>query len=128
MKARAIVAATLLLVAGSALAEAAWSPSGRGAPDLERLAILLDLDEGQKVAVKQVMDEQMQRRQEAWKKIQESQARPSREEMRVQHGQMRKETIEKLRPILSDQQMTRFEALADRAVGPRHDKAQDKAR
>ena len=81
---------------------------------------MLDLDEGQKVAVKQVFDEQASERKALWDKAKESQTRPSRDEMRAQHEKMRSETIEKLRPILSDQQMTKFQALTE---GLRADRA-----
>ena len=89
---------------------------------MERLAILLDLDAGQKTAVKQVFDEQAKERKQLWEKAKESQTRPSREEMHAQHEKMRQETIEKLRPILSDTQMTKFQALTDHP-GPHPDHA-----
>jgi hypothetical protein len=34
--------------------------------------------------------------------------------MRAHHEQMQKETVEKLRPILSDTQLKKFEVLTDR--------------
>ena len=116
MKTRTMFAAVLLLAAGSVLADPPGPPDS--AQHLDRLAVLLDLDAGQKAAVKQVMDEQMKERQELWQKAKESQTRPSREEMRAQHDKMHKETIEKLRPILTDQQMTKFQALTEMQPGP----------
>src|SRR6187431_2511097 len=115
MKARITMAAILLLTAGAALAEPPGPPPD-GVARLDRLAVLLDLDEGQKAAVKQVFDEQTSERKALWDKAKEAQTRPSREEMHAQHEKMRNETIEKLRPILSDQQMTKFQALL--AEGP----------
>lgn len=109
MKTRITIAAIALLAAGSAIAQPPGP--GRGGPDLDRMAILLDLDEGQKAAVKQVFDEQREQRKAAFDKARDSQTRPTRDEMRAKHEQMKKETIEKLRPILSDTQLTKFEAL-----------------
>jgi hypothetical protein len=127
MKLRTTLAALAILAAGSALAEPHGPPPG-GPRDIERLAILLDLDEGQKTAVKQVLDEQAKERGEMWEKAKESQTRPTREEMKAQREKMRQETIEKLRPILSDQQMTKFQALTEhRGPGPdrpRRDRSQ----
>jgi Spy/CpxP family protein refolding chaperone len=115
MKTRITIAAIALLAAGSVLAESPAPPHRRGGPDIERMAVLLDLDAGQKAAVKQVFDEQRQQHQAEWEKAKESQTenqtRPTREEMRAKREQMQKETAEKLRPILTDTQMTKFEAL-----------------
>jgi len=126
MKTRTTIAALLLLVAGSVVAGPAGTPPGAGARHIDRLAILLDLDEGQKESVRQVLDAQFQQRADLWKKAEDSQTRPTREEMRSQHDQMRAETIEKLRPILSDQQMTKFEVLAEMGPGRHHDKRHDR--
>ena len=119
MKTRITMAAIALLAAGTALAQPPGPPQGRGGPDIERLAVLLDLDEGQKAAVKQVFDEQAQQRKSEWEKAKESETRPTRDEMRAHREKMRQDTIEKLRPILSDTQLTKFQALTDRPDGPR---------
>ena len=121
MKIRTLLAAIALFAAGTVLAEPP-GPSHGGPQDMERLAILLDLDAGQKTAVKQVFDEQAKERKQLWEKAKESQTRPSREEMHAQHEKMRQETIEKLRPILSDTQMTKFQALTEHH-GPHPDHA-----
>lgn len=112
MKTRTTIAAALLLIAGSAFADPPGPPPDAGAR-LDRLAILLDLDEGQKAAVKQVFDDQAKERKEQWQKAKDSQTRPSREQMRAAHEKMHQEMVEKLRPILSDTQMTKFEALSE---------------
>ncbi|HMN44386.1 MAG TPA: hypothetical protein PKE27_07435 [Povalibacter sp.] len=116
MKTRITITAIALLAAGNAMAQPPGPPpGGRGGPDIDRMAILLDLDEGQKAAVRQVFDEQREQRKAEFDKAREkagdSQARPTREQMRAKHEQMKQQTIEKLRPILSDTQLTKFEAL-----------------
>lgn len=118
MKTRITIAALALFAAGSALAQPPGPPhGGRGGPDMDRMAILLDLDEGQKAAVKQVFDEQRGQRKAEFDKARDGAKRPTREEMRAKHEQRKKETLEKLRPILSDVQLTKFEALMDQPRG-----------
>jgi Spy/CpxP family protein refolding chaperone len=114
MKLRVITTALLCLTAGMAMAQPPGPPPG---PDIERLTILLDLDAGQKVAVQKVFDEQRAEMQALRQQTKTSQERPDREQMRASREQMHKETKEKLRGILSDTQMKKFEALTDRPMG-----------
>lgn len=110
MKLRVISTALLCLTAGMALAQPPGPPRG---PDIERLTILLDLDAGQKVAVQKVFDEQRTQMQTLRQQAKTSEERPTREQMHEHREQMHKETTEKLRGILSDTQMKKFEALTD---------------
>lgn len=119
-------AATLWLAAGSVLAQSPGPAPDGGAKRMDRLAILLDLDEGQKVAVKKVFDEQHASRAALRKEAKASGTRPTREEMHAKHAAMKQETIEKLRPILSDQQLTKFEALAEHPRGAWRGRHRDK--
>lgn len=118
MKLRVISLASLLLATGVALAANAPATPHGGKDRMDRLALLLDLSEGQKGDVQRVLDEQFQQRRAQFQQSKESATRPSREEMRAQDEQMRKETIEKLRPILSEQQLAKFQALTDHPPGP----------
>lgn len=123
MKLRVISTALIFLTAGIALAEPPGPPPG---PDMERLTILLDLDAGQKVAVQKVFDDQRQQMKALREKAKASGERPTREQMHAQREQMHKDTTEKMRGILSDVQMKKFEALTDHPMGPgpgkRHDR------
>lgn len=117
---RIISLAALCMTATLALAQTAppAPPAGDRMDRMERMALLLDLNDGQKVAVEKVLTE---RRQEMWaqhKAARESGTRPSREEMRAKFTAERAATIEKLRPILSDVQLKKFEALTDHPQGP----------
>ena len=120
MKLRVISLASLLLATGVALAANAPATPHGGKDRMDRLALLLDLSEGQKGDVQKVLDEQFQQRKEQFQQAKASGTRPSREEMRAQHEQMRKDTIAKLRPILSEQQLAKFQALTDRPQGRPH--------
>ena len=114
MKIRVLSTALLCLAAGIALAEPPSPPPG-GPPgrDMERLTILLDLDAGQKVAVKKVLDEQHEQMKALRQQAKTSEDHPTHEQMRAHHEQMQTETVEKLRPILSDVQLKKFEALME---------------
>ncbi|HWK73860.1 MAG TPA: hypothetical protein VNQ81_06290 [Povalibacter sp.] len=118
MKLRIISLASLLLATGVALAANAPAAPHGGKDRMDRLALLLDLSEGQKGDVQRVLNEQLQQRKEQFQQAKAAGTRPSREEMRTQHEQMRKETIEKLRPVLSEQQLAKFQALTDHRQGP----------
>lgn len=101
-----IRAATLALLALSTSAMAADSPAdreGRRAERMERLATLFDLDEYQKAQVAVILEEQHHKRK-------------ALDEQRVA---TRTETLEKLRPVLSEAQMKKFEALRGEHCGPR---------
>src|SRR5262245_32562366 len=89
-----------------------------GGPGIERLALLLDLDEGQKAAVQKVLTDQREQMKAERKQAHDSGTRPTREEMKAKFEAEHAATIEKLRPILSDVQLKKFEALTDRPMGP----------
>lgn len=109
MKFRVISVALLCLATGMALAQPGL--------DIERLTTLLDLDAGQKVAVQKVLEEQRTQMQALRQEAKTSQERPTREQMQATHEQMQKETTEKLRGILSDTQLQKFQALTERPMG-----------
>lgn len=113
-KIRVISIALLCFAAGSVLAGPPGPPGFGPAQNIERLTTLLDLDEGQKVAVQKVLEEQQAEMKALFESNKTSETRPTREEMRTQHEQMQKELQEKLQGILSDTQMKKFEALTER--------------
>lgn len=120
MNIRIVSVAALCLAFGTALAQG--PAHDRQAANLDRLAILLDLNEGQKADVAKVFAEQREEAMALRKQAKESGARPSREQMQAQREQLRNSTIDKLRPILTDQQLKKFEALGpmEPGRGPGH--------
>lgn len=119
MKLRFISAAVLALAAAGVLA-ATQPPSNEssvGKERMDRLAILLDLNDGQKADVQKVLTEQMQERRTARQQAKDSGTRPTREEMR-------QATLDKLRPILTEQQLTKFQVLTEHREGGRRHKHQ----
>jgi Spy/CpxP family protein refolding chaperone len=107
-----------ILSLASALAVSAESAPGPNRTDyLDKVAVLLDLNEGQKAQVQQLFDEQHQQMRAQMQSLREqaqsSDQRPDREQMRTQRLQAEKELVDKLRPVLSDVQLKKFEALRE---------------
>jgi hypothetical protein len=115
MSIRIVSVAAMCLAFGTALAQG--PAHDRQAANLDRLAVLLDLNEGQKVEVAKVLAEQREEAMSLRKKAKASGERPSREQMHAQREQLRSGTIDKLRPILTDQQLQKFEALGQMEPG-----------
>lgn len=117
MKLRLIATALLCFAAGSVLAQPP-GPRPGAADRMDNLAILLDLDAGQKVAVQKVLEEQHESMKTMHEQAKTSQQRPTREQMREQHEKLQTTTVEKLRAILSDVQLQKYQALMDMRPGP----------
>jgi hypothetical protein len=114
-----------LLSLASVLAWSAEKEAPRGpkhADYLNKVAILLDLNEGQKVQVTQVIEEQREQMRTQMRTLREqaqtNNQRPDRQQIRAQRLQAEKELIDKLRPVLSDVQLKKFEVLRE-MTGPR---------
>lgn len=114
MKIRVLLIALAALASGVALA----GPDMHArAPDMDNLALLLDLDEHQKGEVQKVLEAQHEQMRAAWEQARAAAERPTREQMRAQREQLREETRTKLSAILNDLQMKKFEALAEHRRG-----------
>jgi len=117
-----ILVATLGLAATAALAQ---PPAGSGRPgpgpvfggppgqNIERLAVLLDLDAYQKQEVERVFKEQRDAMQAQRKAHESSGERPSFEDLQTQREQVREDTIAKLQNVLSELQMTKLKLLME---------------
>src|SRR5262245_15220982 len=106
MKLRLISAAAVLcLASGLALAHPHGPPGGPPGRNIDDLAVLLDLNDGQKAAVDKVLQGQREEMIAARKAAKDSGTRPSFDEMHAKHEAMQKETLEKLKPILNDSQL-----------------------
>jgi Spy/CpxP family protein refolding chaperone len=115
------------LVAGAADQGSAPGPGPRGhgpnrADYLDKVTILLDLNAGQKVQLQQILDEQHEQMRTQMQALREqaqsSGKRPDFEQMQQQRTQAEKDLVDKLRPVLSDVQLKKFEALRE-LTGPR---------
>ena len=114
MKSRVALIAAALLASTVALAGPHEGPQG---PDLDRMAILLDLNDAQKVQVQQIFEEQHEKMKAAHDQAHSAGTKPSREERQKFHEELKQDTTTKLQAVLSADQMKKFEALTDRHHG-----------
>ena len=105
----------LLTIAGVPLAAAAQRP-GPPMPDVEKLAILLELDAYQQTEVERIFATQRESMQALRQSAEE---RPSREEMRATREAARAQTRAELESVLSAEQIEKFEVLMEFAAQAR---------
>jgi Spy/CpxP family protein refolding chaperone len=114
MKFRVALIAAAMLASTVALAHPDHGPQG---PDMDRMAILLDLNDSQKAEVHKIFDEQHEKMKAAMEQAHSSGTRPSREDRARFHEEMKQDMTTKLQAVLSPEQMKKFAALSDH--GPR---------
>ena len=131
MKIRSVL--VLLCVMGVAFAQTAPSPPpGAPSPEqrLERLATLLDLTESQKNQVKTVLDAEHEKMRSQFEAARAAGTKPTPEQMRATHEQLKSETLQQLSSVLNASQLKKFEVLMEQDHGPgpgghRHGPPQD---
>ena len=80
---------------------------------MDRMGILLDLDDYQKTEVQRILQEQRESMRAAREAMRDSGERPSREE-RVAHRQQAREAVmTQMQSVLTPEQITKFEVLRD---------------
>jgi Spy/CpxP family protein refolding chaperone len=116
-------AAVLVLWMGAAIAQAPDSPAGGGpgpgpgfrhespAQRMDNLATLLDLTDEQKAQVQTILEEQHAKMKAQRDAMQASGQKPTFEQMKAEHEQLRQETLTKLTPVLSPAQLKKFQIL-----------------
>ena len=118
MKTRFVLLAALALVAGAVAAHSSKAPPG---PDMDKVAIILDLNEAQKAEVQKVMKEQHQKIQAEMESRRDSGTRPYREEMQELRRRNVLEMTTKLQGVLTPDQSRKLEALLQlHPGGPGH--------
>jgi Spy/CpxP family protein refolding chaperone len=86
---------------------------------MDRMAVLLDLNDTQKAEVKKILDEQHEKLKAAHDQAHSAGTRPSREEREKFHEEMKQDTVTKLQSVLSADQIKKFEVLMDHPHGHR---------
>lgn len=108
----AVLALTLsCLIGANAMADAPTRPD-RGA-HMERLALLLDMNDYQKTEVEKIFTEQREQMRTAREQARASGVRPSREEMRAAHLQSKQNLDARLAGVLDATQLKKLAALKD---------------
>ena len=111
---------TALLFVG---ALAAAQPHRPPFMDIDKLAVLLDLNDSQKSEVDRVLTEQRDAVKAKRDEVQSSGDRPSYEEMQAHHQQMVDDMVAKLQNTLSPKQIEKFKILMEPPPmhgGPHH--------
>lgn len=124
MKTKVTLLALAWLASGVAFAAdtstAASTPVAKVAPgpDMDRMALLLDLDAYQKTEVEKILKEQHEQRRADFDAARASGIRPSRDEMKAKREQSKQELHAKLSSVLNETQLKKFEALREHGRGP----------
>jgi hypothetical protein len=109
--------AALALSAATVLATAALAqppgPPGRFF-DIDKLAVLLDLEPYQKTALSQIFDEQRQAREAARHELAAGDKRPTFAQMQARREAQQADTLMKLQGVLTDNQIAKFKILTER--------------
>jgi uncharacterized HAD superfamily protein len=108
---KAIVFALTALWAGALLAQAP-APAQHTA-HLEKLATLLDLTDAQKTQVQAVLQEEHAKIKAAHEQAVASGTKPDMQQMQALHQQIQQETLQKLTPVLSAEQLKKFQTLQE---------------
>jgi Spy/CpxP family protein refolding chaperone len=116
MKTRVALIAAALLASAVAFAGPHEGPRG---PDMDRMAVLLDLNDSQKAEVQKIFDEQHEKLKAAHDQAHASGTKPTREERQKFHADMKQEMTTKLQTVLSPEQMKKFDALTEGRRGYR---------
>jgi len=111
--------AVAALWVGTALAQSPEAPPGgppgghheSAAQRMDHLATLLDLTADQKTQVQAVLDEEHAKMKAAHDQAESSGTKPTFEQMKAAHEQMQQDTLAKLKPILTADQLKKFQVL-----------------
>jgi Spy/CpxP family protein refolding chaperone len=110
MKFRVALIAAAMLASTVALAHPDHGPAG---PDMDRMAILLDLNDSQKAEVQKIFNEQHEKMKAAFDQQHSAGTKPSRDERAKFHEEMKQDLTTRLQAVLSPEQMKKFAVLAD---------------
>jgi Spy/CpxP family protein refolding chaperone len=115
-----VLALVLLCAAGTAIAQTPTPPppgQHGGGHQLERLATLLELTADQKAQVKTILDAERAEMKAQFDQAQASGTRPTFEQMRAAHEQLKAATVQQLTPVLTPAQLKKFQVLMQEEPG-----------
>lgn len=107
-----VLALTLTCLIGTAaLADAPARPDRGG--HIDRLAVLLDMNDYQKTEVEKIFQDQREQMRAARQQARASGTRPSREDMRAAHQQARADLDARLASVLDSSQLNKLAVLKE---------------
>lgn len=123
MKFRVALIAAAMLASAVALAHDGGPPG----PDMDRMAVLLDLNDSQKAEVQKIFEEQHEKLKAAHDQQRSAGTKPTREERSKFHEEMKQDMTTRLQGVLSADQMKKLAALMDHPPHGRngHDEGHD---
>jgi Spy/CpxP family protein refolding chaperone len=119
MRVRTVLLAAAWLFSGLVYADTPPHSQQHG-PDMDRIALLLDLDDTQKSEVQKILEAQHEQMRTQMEQEHAAGTHPSRDEMRARHDKLKQDTLDKLSTVLNEQQLKKFAALSDHQHGPPH--------
>ena len=111
MKYRALLIIASVLVAGTAVAAGPHAKGGPPGPDIDKLAILLDLNDGQKQELDRIFTEQREAVEAKREAFRASGERPDRETVEASREAMRASTRAQLETVLTPAQLEKLDVL-----------------
>lgn len=105
------------LAVGMAVAQAPSTAPPQPGQFLNRMAVLLDLTDSQKLQLQQIFEEQHAQMKALHEQAQASGQKPDFQQMRATHEQMRQQLLSKAQAILSADQFKKFQLLTERPHG-----------
>ena len=112
---KAILLALALACASTAYAQSAPPPAAAASHEAQMmndLATLLDLTEAQKPQVQAILEQQHAQLRQYFEQARSSSAEPDMSAMKAMHQQLEQETLQKLTPVLTPAQLSKFQVLA----------------
>ena len=117
---RATVLVLALLGASPLLAQSPPPAAAHGARHLDNLATLLDLTDAQKAQLQTILQEQHAKMRASMGPASASGSKPDWQQMKALHEQIQQETVQKLTPVLSAEQLKKFQIIAAEMHGHFH--------
>lgn len=118
---RALTIIALMLAMGTAAADDGGRRGDRG-PDIDRLAIVLEMDDYQKQEVERIFTEHRETAKVKREEFRATGERPDRETIEAHHEEMRASLRAELETVLTAEQLEKLDALhemrGDRRRGP----------
>ena len=109
--------AALAVIATTVAAQPPGPPGGPPMMDIDRLAVLLELDAYQKQELGRILDEEREARRAQRNAFEESGKRPSFDEMEARRAALREELLMKLESVLTQPQIEKFKVLTEPPQG-----------
>jgi phage gpG-like protein len=122
---RATVLMLALLGASPLLAQSTPPEAAHAARHLDNLATLLDLTDAQKAQLQTILQEEHAKMKASLEQAHAAGSKPDWQQMKALHEQIHQETMQKLTPVLSAEQLKKFQIIGAEMHGHFHHPGMD---